>query len=207
MAAAVFGRLPGLPTAPPSPEQRVALESAAAVPVPAPPAETLARLVDLKGPAKLEHFNGQEPHRGSWKFRFANIMGLWGLDNLFAMAEREAVFTEARIGPDMQQKSKLLWTLLAQLCHGKAFALVRLCERNQGFAAWRRLHEEYDQPQQMSRHLSVLTGLLQPAFPAAPQALADATLELEWRCGEFHGQLRLPTARAGAARCDPGARS
>ena len=103
----------------------------------------------------LEPFHGQEPHGSAWKFRFTNVMGLFGLNNLLSMAEPEAVFTKAGLGPDLQQKSEMLWALLAQLCHGRAFALVRLSERNHGFAAWRRLHEEYDLPQQMSRHLSV----------------------------------------------------
>eukprot|EP00972_Heterocapsa_arctica_P046302 6830563-Heterocapsa_arctica.AAC.1 len=40
---------------------------------------------------------------------------------------------------DEAARSKFLYNLLVQICHGRALALIRLIKQSNGEAAWRRL--------------------------------------------------------------------
>ena len=192
-AQALAAPMPGVPEAL-TPQQAFdlgrSLSRAADRPVPAEaPIDALAKLVDLKGLAKVEPFSGREAEWASWRFRFQNVLGLLpGLDALMdRAAEHRGELIEQELSPTAQAQSHLLWALLVQLCRGRAFLIVRLGQKNCGFAAWNRLCAEYQQPDVVARNLAVMMGLLQPTFPQSLAAFGDSLLDWEWRVAEFSG--------------------
>ena len=126
--------------------------------------ELAAKLVDLKGIAKLPNFGGQEKHWQDFRFKFESGAALLDLD--FAMTatlELEQMVTLSMLGDQAQARARLLYAILVQLCHGRALALIRLVEIGNGFAAWPRLVEEYE-PDQPARHTAMVAGLLTPKW-------------------------------------------
>eukprot|EP00972_Heterocapsa_arctica_P083023 12233888-Heterocapsa_arctica.AAC.1 len=79
---------------------------------------------------------------------------------------KEAVYDKDE--PDMDllsdddcARSRFLYNLLVQMCHGRALAIIRLVAGANGMAAWKRLVGEYE-PDLAGRHCAVLAGLLTP---------------------------------------------
>eukprot|EP00972_Heterocapsa_arctica_P039719 5853437-Heterocapsa_arctica.AAC.1 len=62
-----------------------------------------------------------------------------------------------------QVASCFLYSLLVQLCHGEALAMVRLVPPTNGLLAWRKLVYEYE-PEVAAPYCAVLASLLMPEW-------------------------------------------
>ena len=82
---------------------------------------------------------------------------------------------------------------------GRALNLLRLLPAGEGFVAWRRLVEEYE-PSSMSRHLSMLVGVLTPDW-SDNTAFVDEFMRWERRVVEYEMATgsKLPDAVKCAA--------
>ena len=64
---------------------------------------------------------------------------------------------------EFPMRSKLLYSLLAASCQGRALGIVRAVVRSSGLMAWRKLVSEYE-PDLASRRMIMLSGILNPNF-------------------------------------------
>ena len=134
--------------------------------LPNPMAAWASRLVDLKGVARPPMWDGRDATYSEWKYKFEATMSLLDLDEgmrrfvgdgiedvipLSAMTERDRAY------------SKLLFNILLHVTGGKALSLVRLGERNNGFAAWQRIYQAYE-PDEGIRKMSMLSAILTPSW-------------------------------------------
>ena len=87
--------------------------------------------------------------------------------------------------PD-QQRSRLLWNILAQIPHGKAYTILRSVPRGYGLTVWSRLFTEYETPDQLAKHMAVLSGLLRPLWRDEPTHFMETLLDWECQCSELH---------------------
>ena len=118
--------------------------------------------VDLKGWARPPYFNGTESDWPEFKSRLENLASLFDLEELLTQAGAyggSIVFDD--LTSDERANTKFLYSLLVQVCAGRAMKLIRLVPRHDGFSAWQRLVQEYE-PQLLSRHCAMLAGILSP---------------------------------------------
>ena len=124
--------------------------------------ELAAKLVDLRSVARPQAFSGRDKDWPEWRYKFESAVALLGMDTTMEQACRQDVLPKlAALGPESQVQAKLLFNILVQLMGGRALAVVRACERNHGFEAWRALVREYE-PNLVSRRTAMLTALLTP---------------------------------------------
>eukprot|EP00972_Heterocapsa_arctica_P041646 6139852-Heterocapsa_arctica.AAC.1 len=75
-----------------------------------------AKLVDLKGVARLSEFTGEDRDWYEKKFRFSSVMSLLGpLPAMRYCADLPQPVDSAVLSPEEGQKSTLLYNLLVQL--------------------------------------------------------------------------------------------
>ena len=85
-------------------------------------------LLDLKGITRLQEFTGREDDWADWHYRTKAVMPLLGLYDLVTQTEAQRVPPEQlNLSLEDQAKSKLLWSLLTQVCKGRAYTILRLC--------------------------------------------------------------------------------
>eukprot|EP00971_Amphidinium_carterae_P340203 6478409-Amphidinium_carterae.1 len=63
----------------------------------------------------------------------------------------------------VKQQAKQLYGLFVESCDGKAAAILRTCERGNGFHAWSRLKQEYEGNAAV-RFQGMLTALMSPPW-------------------------------------------
>ena len=108
-----------------------------------------------------------------------HIAPLLSLDDLL----QRAAGGSACLEPGDEPKGKFIYNLLAQVCHGKALALVRLIPRADGASAWRSLVQAYE-PDEASMHCALLAGLMSPDWKE-DVPFADLLLAWEKRLTEY----------------------
>ena len=86
-------------------------------------ATDFTRMIDLKGIAKPVPFTGTEEEWNDWKFRFLSVCSMLGLRQCMEQAAQMADLDESSLSADVKVKSAFLYDLLAQLMHGRAYAL------------------------------------------------------------------------------------
>ena len=117
-----------------------------------------SRLVDLKGLAKLPDFDGAHSEWPDWKFRFEALVGLMGLETVMKEA-RTAVPDEDLLPEREARMSSTLWSIMAQILHGRAYSLLKTVKRHHGLTAWNRLWKEYELPDQIPKQMAMLSSL------------------------------------------------
>ena len=91
-----------------------------------------SRLVDLKGLAKLPEFDGTDSTWPDWKFRFEAVIGLMGMES--ALKEARTVVPDEDLLPDREKHmSSTLWSIMAQILHGRAYSLLKTVKRETAF--------------------------------------------------------------------------
>lgn len=153
-------------------------------------------LVDLRGLAKPSPFDGTEANWQDWRFRFEAMTELLGMEDLMrAAAEARGMIDEDKY--DMREKklSRLLWSILAQQLHGRAYALLKLTQKGCGMTAWGRLWTEFEGPDLMGKQMAVLSGLLDPKWQnKEPGEFMECLNSWEYALGEFEAisSIRVP---------------
>ena len=110
-------------------------------------------LFDLKGITRLLDFTGREEDWADWHYRTKAVMPLLGLYDLIVQVEAQQQSPDqAQLSQADQAKSKLLWSLLTQVCKGRAYTILRLCPDGCGVLVWWRLYQQYQTPTQITRH-------------------------------------------------------
>ena len=71
---------------------------------------------------------------------------------------------EETFSDELKGQSKLLYDVLVQLVHGRAYAILKLVPAGHGMTAWARIFAEYELPDQIPRQMSILSGLLDPKW-------------------------------------------
>ena len=122
------------------------------------------RLVDMKGVAKPQEFSGRQQDWSEWRFRFAAIAELMGLNTHMEDAARQRnPIDKAQLNENLCVQGQLLYNLLVHLVGGKALAILRCVQSGNGYEAWRRICTEYE-PATPVRYTSMLTGILSPSW-------------------------------------------
>ena len=122
-----------------------------------------SRLVDLKGLAKLPEFDGTDSTWPDWKFRFEAVIGLMGMES--ALKEARTAVPDEDLLPDREKHmSSTLWSIMAQILHGRAYSLLKTVKPHFGFTAWNRLWKEYELPDQVPKQMAMLSSLLKPKW-------------------------------------------
>ena len=99
--------------------------------------ELSAKIVDLKGVARPGIFGGEPGQWREWKFKFETTAALLGLDEILeAIPNTCASLRTETFGEALRARSRLLYSILAQVCSGKALAVIRTSERMNGVHAW-----------------------------------------------------------------------
>jgi hypothetical protein len=123
-----------------------------------------SRLADLKGLARPTSFSGNEAEWSDWKFRFLALCALLGIsDDLQTLVKLDIEPNESVLTAEEKQRSQVLWGILAQYLHGRAYALLRLAPLGAGYTVWYRLWQEYETPDEVPRQMAMLMGLIQPS--------------------------------------------
>ena len=103
------------------------------------------RLVDMKGVAKPQEFSGRQQDWSEWRFRFAAIAELMGLNTHMEDAARQRnPIDKAQLNENLCVQRQLLYNLLVHLVGGKALAILRCVQSGNGYEAWRRICTEYE---------------------------------------------------------------
>jgi hypothetical protein len=143
-----------------------------------------SKLLDFKV-AKPPIFSGAPTDWAEFKFRLLGIANLIELDapmKAVMLVQPHELELQA-LTPEMQIRSRVLYTLLLQSVQGRALSLLRLVGPGCGFSAWRALMEEYE-PSSHQRRLSMLIGILVPEWPAN-EPFIDCWLRWERQVQEF----------------------
>jgi len=123
-----------------------------------------SRAVDLKSLTRPPTFSGLDVDFQDWAFRMRAFAVLMDLDAPMAEALRhDGELPFDALSPQSTKASKFLWSVFAQLLHGRALAILRLAPEGHGLEVWRKLHAEYC-PATSQRLVAVLSGLLAPAW-------------------------------------------
>eukprot|EP00972_Heterocapsa_arctica_P041415 6108098-Heterocapsa_arctica.AAC.1 len=81
--------------------------------------EVAARLVDLRGVARPPSFSGRDTEWAEFKFSMESIATLLGCDGIMAEAIRDAEDADMDLlTEDDAARSRFLYNLLVQMCHG-----------------------------------------------------------------------------------------
>eukprot|EP00972_Heterocapsa_arctica_P044226 6529405-Heterocapsa_arctica.AAC.1 len=91
-------------------------------------------------------------------------------------------------------RSRFLYDLLVQICHGRVFALIRLVKGPNGEAAWRRLVVEY-KPDLAGRHCAILVGLLMSTW-TDKWAFINQLLDWEFKITKYEMATHVPVPDA-----------
>ena len=117
-----------------------------------------ASLLDLKGLARPEKFDGSDERWLDWKEGFQSSMELLNLTPyLLAIDRMVEPIDFDRLTPEEQVLTKLLHTILRSCLEGRARSIYKLVDRANGFEAWRRLLMEYE-PKENARYAAMMAG-------------------------------------------------
>ena len=126
--------------------------------------ELAAKIVDLKGVARPGRFSGEASHWREWKFKFETSAALLGMDEVLDAIPLATMDLHMHsLSEGLRLRARVLYSILAQVCSGKALAIVRTAERLNGIHAWWLLLREYE-PSLASRKMAMLSSLLTPKF-------------------------------------------
>ena len=154
-----------------------------------------ARLVDLRGIARPPTFSGKDEEWPEFRFRMEAIASLLGCEEILVDALKGNDDADMDLlTEDEFARSKFLYNLLVQICHGRALALIRLIKQSNGEAAWRRLVMEYE-PDLAGRHCAILAGLLTPTWTDR-RAFVDQLLDWEFKISEYELATHVPVPDA-----------
>ena len=142
-----------------------------------------SRLADLKGICRAPLYSGRPAEFSEWKFRLKNFASLLELDEGLAWCEQHSLQDLERLQFTAvdRARDKLLYSLLVQICSGRALAIVRRAGGSFGLKSWLLLLQEYE-PKIATRLASVLAGLLTPHWNSAEpwyQQLIDWERQVE----------------------------
>jgi hypothetical protein len=155
----------------------------------------LAKIVDLKGLLKLQTFDGSDKGWQDWCFRFTSIAVLLNLEpTMKAVAAQKDAFDDDLATGIEAEVSLLLWGLLVQCVHGRAYSILRSYPRGHGLFVWQALVREYA-PSSTAKHMSVLAGLLSPKFSSGLQQFHEQFLRWEQQLHELEVENRNAAGR------------
>ena len=132
----------------------------------------MADLVDTRTVGKLENYDGRTENWVDWSFRarawFAmlSVGGRPGDRTAAVMedAERMDVAIDREALPrEAEETGRVIYNVLAQVCHGRALAIIKQPMKGHGLECWRRLCREYE-PDSSARFTSMLGGILEPRW-------------------------------------------
>ena len=146
-----------------------------------------ASLLDLKGLARPEKFDGSDDRWLDWKEGFLSSMELLNLTGyLLAIDNMVEPIQMERLTVEEQTLSKLLHTILRSCLEGRARSIYKLVDRSNGFEAWRQLLLEYE-PRENARYAAMMVGIMRPRWSGR---LADFPKELRaWELAVARYQL------------------
>ena len=138
-------------------------------------AEWSSRLLDLRGVAPVPRFAGTEGEWEEFRLKLCTAMALLGMSDLIEAAARERmpILIESMTSAVLA-RSRFLYSLLVQICSGRALAIIRLVTSQKGFEAWRQLEAEFA-PVEPSRAVAMLAGLLENPTVGCRSPLHGAT--------------------------------
>ena len=146
--------------------------------------QDFSRLVDLKGLAKLPEFDGTDASWPDWKIRFEALIGLMGMES--ALKEARTVVPDEDLLPDRDKRmSSTLWSIMAQILHGRAYSLLKTVKPHFGFTAWNRLWKGYELPDQVPKQMAMLSSLLKPKWINEVGNFMDQFLAWEYALAEL----------------------
>eukprot|EP00972_Heterocapsa_arctica_P051410 7562305-Heterocapsa_arctica.AAC.1 len=118
-------------------------------------------MVDLKGLARPEKFDGTDEHWLEWKSSFRSVMNLLDITPYLDAIERiQDKLIYKRCAPHEQYLSKLLYTVLsACFTTGRARTVFKLVGNATGCEAYRRVLLEYE-PREGARYAAMLVGIM-----------------------------------------------
>ena len=123
-------------------------------------------LLDTRGLAKPNSFNGNEDAWKDWSFVFMSYTAMLDEgthDGMVAAAGRDREIDPAGLDPDLAAKGRTLYHMLVMLVKGRAQQILRSVAAGNGFEVWRKFVRHYE-PNLAARHVGTLQQLLQPTF-------------------------------------------
>ena len=95
---------------------------------------------------------------------------------------------------EQRQQSLMLWSLLAQLLHGRAYEIVRSVPEGEGLQAWRKLYFSYQLPDQVAKQTAMLVGLMEPKWGKDAVGFLDKFYAWENQIAQLqaHGNIQVP---------------
>ena len=123
-----------------------------------------AKLLDLKGLAKPEKFDGLDEHGLDWREGFQSSMELLNLTPYLLAIDRMVEPIEFdKLTLQEQTLTKLLHAILRSCLEGRAKSIYKLVTRANGFEAWRQLPIEYE-PKENARYAAMMVGIMKPRW-------------------------------------------
>ena len=165
-------------------------------------------MLDTRVTGRAPEFSGEDAGWDEWSFRFTTWCGLLGVgeagDRIVSRLEAIELKPEscpdmASCGTDAQKAARALYNVMAQVCRGKALAIVRRTERGHGYLAWANLVREY-MPDVAGRHTAILMAILSPEW-GEERSFMEHLRDWERKIGEYEqqtsdvvsGRLRVAT--------------
>jgi hypothetical protein len=126
----------------------------------------LERLLDPRGVAKPQVFDGSESNWPAWCFVFESYALLLSKDLAKHMDKAADLDDEPFLHEMMDnavELARVLYAILVSVVQNKALSILMNTEKGNGLQAWRRLKREYE-PKLPGRHATMLAGLIAPAW-------------------------------------------
>jgi hypothetical protein len=104
-----------------------------------------AKIVDLKGLLKLQPFDGTDKGWNEWHYKFTSVAVLLNLEpKMREVAAAHDSFDDDLATDTERQVSMMLWSLLVQCLHGRAYNLLRSYPKGHGLSVYQALVREYE---------------------------------------------------------------
>ena len=127
-------------------------------------AADLTKLLDTRGVAKPQIFDGQESSWPSWCFVFESYALLLSKDLAKHMDKAADLEDEPflhEMADSAVELARVLYAILVSVLQNKALSILMIVEKGNRLQAWRRLKLEYE-PKLPGRHATMLAGLIAP---------------------------------------------
>lgn len=145
-------------------QQQQAQQAAQAQASSVPTVAQLQSVIDTKVLTRMTVWDGKDPGWQEWSFIFESSDALIGIEDDMMIVVNNSSDNAVQPGA-MNDRAKVvakaLCHLLISLVRGKAFTIVKNCEKHNGLLAWRRLMQEY-QPAVAGRFNSMLMQIPTP---------------------------------------------
>eukprot|EP00971_Amphidinium_carterae_P340730 6479190-Amphidinium_carterae.1 len=135
--------------------------------------------------SKPKVFDGTDSSWPMWSWRLEATVASLGFETALSAAgaqKPDDMMSIVDMDVDVSRQGKQLYAMLVESCEGKAAALLRTCEKGNGFQCWAKLKQEYEGSAAV-RFQGMLTGLMSPSWSeelSKDRSKDFSTLFLAW---------------------------